>query len=240
MTVEKPIISMRDITKIYNIGGEEVRARDGASLTIHQGEFVSIIGPSGSGKSTLAQELKTSIGNGCTIINHDSYYRDFSHLPLTERALLNYDEPGIFDHDLFLSDIAALLAGKPITEKAYDFKRHLRADHNDVLIYPTDVCIVEGIHAFFDSRVCALMFLKLYMSVETDICLLRRIERDIHERDRSIDSISAQYLTTVKPMYDKYIRNYIDLADVIVRGGGRNARIVAILTGYVRDTLNQQ
>jgi len=81
------------------------------------------------------------------------------------------------------------------------------------------------------------MFLKLYMSVEADICLLRRIERDIKERERSIDSISAQYLTTVKPMYNKFIRNYIELADVIVANGGRNARIVDILTGYVRDAL---
>lgn len=199
--------------------------------------LIGICGASGSGKSTLAQELKTSIGNSCTIINHDSYYRSFSHLSLPERALLNYDEPDIFDHDLFLEDITALLGGKPITRKAYDFVRHLRADHSDEFIFPTDVCIVEGIHIFHDPRLCELMFLKLYMSVETDICLLRRIERDINERGRSIDSISAQYLTTVKPMYNKHIRNYIDLADVIVANGGRNARIVDILTGYVRDAL---
>ena len=97
--------------------------------------------------------------------------------------------------------------------------------------------IIEGIHVFYDERLCELMFLKLYMSVEPDICLLQRITRDINERSRSIDSISLQYLTTVKPMYDKHIRNYINLADVIVAHGGRNARIVAILAGYVRDEL---
>ncbi|HPF87540.1 MAG TPA: uridine kinase [Candidatus Limiplasma sp.] len=199
--------------------------------------LIGICGASGSGKSTLAQELKTSIGDGCIIINHDSYYRNFAELSFPERVVLNYDEPEIFDHDLFLSDITSLLEGRPITQKAYDFVHHLRADRDDIWIQPTDVCIVEGIHVFHDPRVCAKMFLKLYMSVETDICLLRRIERDINERGRSIDNISAQYLTTVKPMYNKYIRNYIDFADVIVRGGGRNARIVDILTGYVRDTL---
>jgi len=199
--------------------------------------LIGICGASGSGKSTLAQELKTAIGNKCIIINHDSYYRDFSHLSFSERTVLNYDEPDIFDHDLFLSDITALLSGKRITQKAYDFVHHLRADHDDIFVYPTDVCIVEGIHVFHDQRLCELMFLKLYMSVETDICLLRRIERDINERGRDIDSISAQYLTTVKPMYNQHIRNYIDLADVIVANGGRNARIVDILTGYVRDAL---
>ena len=97
--------------------------------------------------------------------------------------------------------------------------------------------IIEGIHVFYDERLCELMFLKLYMSVEPDICLLRRITRDINERGRSIENISVQYLSTVKPMYDKHIRNYIELADVIVAHGGRNARIVDILAGYVRDEL---
>ena len=132
-----------------------------------------------------------------------------------------------------------LLNGKPITRKRYDYAQHRRAG-TDELIYPTDVLIIEGIHVFYDERLCELMFLKLYMSVEPDICLLRRISRDINERGRSIESISVQYLSTVKPMYDKHIRNYIELADVIVAHGGRNARIVDILAGYVRDELSRR
>ncbi|MEA4997855.1 MAG: uridine kinase [Candidatus Limiplasma sp.] len=201
---------------------------------------IGICGASGSGKSTLASELCKAIGDGCIIINHDSYYRDHSHLPFQDRALLNYDEPGIFDHDLFLQDIKTLMAGKPITRKAYDYNEHRRADREDEFIYPAQVLLIEGIHVFFDEQLCELMFLKLYMSVEPDICLLRRISRDINERGRAIDNISLQYLTTVKPMYDKYIRNYINLADVIVAHGGRNARIVDILAGYVRDELGGQ
>ena len=170
---------------------------------------IGICGASGSGKSTLAEELCQAIGKGCTVINHDCYYRDHPSLTFEERSQLNYDEPEIFDHDLFLEDMKLL----------------------------PDVLIIEGIHVFYDERLCELMFLKLYMSVEPDICLLRRITRDINERGRSIENISVQYLTTVKPMYDKHIRNYIELADVIVAHGGRNARIVAILAGYVRDEL---
>ena len=132
------------------------------------------------------------------------------------------------------------MAGKPITRKAYDYNEHRRADREDEFIYPAQVLLIEGIHVFFDEQLCELMFLKLYMSVEPDICLLRRISRDINERGRAIDNISLQYLTTVKPMYDKYIRNYINLADVIVAHGGRNARIVDILAGYVRDELGGQ
>ena len=198
--------------------------------------MIGICGASGSGKSTLAQELCNAIGDGCTVINHDSYYRDHPNLSFEERCLLNYDEPGIFDHDLFLEDMKKLLSGEPITKKQYDYANHCRADSEE-LIYPTPVVIIEGIHVFYDERLCELMFLKLYMSVEPDVCLLRRISRDINERGRSIDSISMQYLTTVKPMFDKHIRNYIELADVIVAHGGRNARIVQILAGYVRHEL---
>ena len=198
--------------------------------------IIGICGASGSGKSTLAQELCKAIGEGCTVINHDSYYRNHPHLSFEERCLLNYDEPDIFDHDLFLEDMKTLLDGKPITKKQYDYANHCRAD-SDELIYPSKVLIVEGIHVFYDERLCELMFLKLYMSVEPDVCLLRRIARDINERGRSIDSISMQYLTTVKPMFDKHIRNYIELADVIVAHGGKNARIVEILAGYGRHEL---
>ncbi len=200
--------------------------------------IIGICGASGSGKSTLAQELCKAIGDGCTVINHDSYYRDHPNLSFEERCLLNYDEPEIFDHDLFLEDMKKLLGGEAITKKQYDYANHCRAD-SDELIVPSKVLIVEGIHVFYDERLCELMFLKLYMSVEPDVCLLRRISRDINERGRSIDSISMQYLTTVKPMFDKHIRNYIELADVIVAHGGRNARIVSILAGYVRHELSE-
>lgn len=81
------------------------------------------------------------------------------------------------------------------------------------------------------------MFLKIYMKVEPDICLLRRIQRDIKERGRDIDGIAEQYLKTVKPMFDQYIRGYVQHADTIVAGGGKNTRIADILTGYVQDKL---
>lgn len=201
--------------------------------------IIGICGASGSGKSTLAHELCAAIGKGCMVINHDSYYRDHPNLTYEERALLNYDEPEIFDHDLFLHDMQELLDGRAVTRKDYDYAQHRRNDSEE-LIRPAEVLIIEGIHVFYDERLCELMFLKLYMSVEPDICLLRRIARDINERGRTIDNISVQYLSTVKPMYDKHIRNYIDLADVIVAHGGRNARIVDILAGYVRDEMSQR
>lgn len=154
--------------------------------------LIGICGASGSGKSTLADALANRLGDRCLVIQQDCYYRDHPDLSFTERAKLNYDEPGIFDHDLLLHDMNTLISGQPITRKAYDYTQHRRAD-TDELIYPHDVVILEGIHCFFDPRLMKLMFLKLYMKVDADICLLRRIERDILERGRSIDSISGRF-----------------------------------------------
>ena len=194
---------------------------------------IGICGASGSGKSTLAHELCRAIGKGCTVINHDCYYRDHPGLTLEERSLLNYDEPEIFDHDLFLEDIKLLLDGKPITRKAYDYAQHCRADVGGEMIEPAETVIIEGIHAFYDERLRSMMDFRIFIRVDPDICLLRRVKRDIVERGREINGISEQYLATVKPMYEKYIRNYIEYADLIVAGGGKNARISDILAFYI-------
>ncbi len=201
--------------------------------------FIGICGASGSGKSTLAKSLKDKLGDRCYVLQQDCYYKDHSHLPFEARAELNYDEPSIFDHDELLADVKRLLSGQPITKKGYNYAEHRRDDSAD-LITPPDVLILEGIHCFHDPRLLELMYLKLYMNVDADICLLRRIERDIIERGRSIDSISSQYRKTVRPMFEKHIRNYIGLADVIVARGGKNARIVEILAGYVSDELSKR
>ncbi len=201
--------------------------------------FIGICGASGSGKSTLAQSVAEKLGDRCLVIQQDCYYRDHPELSFEQRVHLNYDEPAIFDHDLLLADVQRLLNGQPITRKAYDYTLHRRADTEE-LLYPRDVVILEGIHTFHDERLRDLMFLKIYMNVDPDICLLRRIERDILERGREIANISEQYRTTVRPMFNQYIRNYIYFADLIVAGGGRNARIVNILAGYLSDELTKQ
>ena len=200
--------------------------------------FIGICGASGSGKSTLAHALEEKLGTErCTVLQQDAYYRDHSHLTFEQRVKLNYDEPDIFDHDLLLEDIQQLLRGGGITRKAYNYSEHRRDDKPDEIILPTDVMILEGIHCFYDKRLTDLMFLKLYMKVEPDICLLRRIQRDIKDRGRQIDNIADQYLSTVKPMYDRWIKNYILDADVVVMKGGMNTRIVPILAGYLQNTL---
>lgn len=199
--------------------------------------FIGICGASGSGKSTLAREITRDIGASVVVLQQDSYYTNHPDMTFEERSKLNYDEPEIFDHAALYEDVSSLLSGQNIKRKAYDFSLHARCDTDEV-IEPADVLILEGIHAFYDRRLLDKMFLKLYVSVDPDICLLRRIKRDIKDRGRDIDSIARQYLDTVKPMYEKYIRNYVHEADVVVMRGGKNARIVDILNGYLKTQLS--
>ena len=200
--------------------------------------FIGICGASGSGKTTLADELAKMVRKSILIINQDAYYYDHPDMSFEERCALNYDEPAIFDHDLLLEDVRSLLAGNRVLRKRYDYPNHRRAPQLEEYLEPHDVIIVEGIHAFYDEHLRNLMDLKLYVRVDSDICLLRRIQRDINERGRAIDNISSQYLTTVKPMFDQFIRNYEQHADVIVAGGGKNAKINEILASYINNDLN--
>lgn len=200
--------------------------------------FLGICGASGSGKSTLAKELATMVNRSILIINQDAYYFDHPDLSFEERTRLNYDEPSIFDHDLLFEDVKSLLDGKRVVKKQYDYTRHRRADAQNEFLEPHDVLIVEGIHAFYDPRLRSMMDMKIYMHVESDVCLLRRITRDINERGRDIDGISSQYMNTVKPMFDQYVRNYEQYADLIVAGGGKNAKITEILAGYINNDLH--
>lgn len=195
--------------------------------------IIGICGASGSGKSTLAAELQQKLKGTTLLLNQDAYYRDHAYLPFEERVKINYDEPDVFEHDELLYDINCLKQGKSITRKAYDYVHHCRADLHNEMIAPPDTVIIEGIHAFHDERLRALMDFKLYVSVDPDICLLRRIKRDIVERGRDIVGIETQYLTTVKPMYEKYIRAYVNYADIIVAQGGKNAKISDMLAVYI-------
>lgn len=200
--------------------------------------FIGICGASGSGKTTLAEELAKMVNKSILIINQDAYYYDHPDMSFEERCDLNYDEPAIFDHDLLLADVRSLLSGKRVLRKRYDYSNHRRAPQAEEYLEPHDVIIIEGIHAFYDDRLRSLMDLKLYVRVDSDICLLRRIQRDINERGRAIDNISSQYLSTVKPMFDQFIRNYEQYADVIVAGGGKNAKINEILASYINNDLH--
>ncbi|HIQ81735.1 MAG TPA: uridine kinase [Candidatus Pullichristensenella stercorigallinarum] len=200
--------------------------------------LIGICGASGSGKSTLADELARKLRKPCVLLKQDSYYKDHPDMDFSQRERINYDEPEAFEHDQLRADLEALRAGRPITKKSYDYRQHRRCD-SDELIYPADVALLEGIHVFYDPAVRDLLDFKIFIQVDPDICLLRRVQRDIVERARHVDSVARQYLETVKPMFERYIRNYVEYADLIVARGGKNARIVDILAFYINSGMVQ-
>ena len=195
---------------------------------------IGICGASGSGKTTLAQELAGRLGKRCVYLKQDAYYIDQSTLPFEERCRVNYDEPDIFEHDALYADLLSLKDGKPITRKGYDYVNHRRADPGD-LIPAADVTIIEGIHAFYDERIRGILDMKIYIQVDPDICLLRRFTRDIRDRGRDVESVARQYIETVKPMYERHIRNYAAYADIILANGGKNPRFVDMLMLYINS-----
>ena len=196
--------------------------------------IIGICGASGSGKSTLAKALASRLEKPCVYLKQDSYYKDHPDMSFEERSHINYDEPEIFEHDVLREDLLKLKNGQPITTKEYDYTQHRRCD-SDTLIQPADVVLLEGIHVFYDPLVRDLLDFKIYIQVDPDVCLLRRVKRDLRDRGRTIESIYRQYLETVKPMYEKHIRNYVEYADLIVARGGKNARIVDILVHYINS-----
>lgn len=201
--------------------------------------IIGICGASGSGKSTLAKELEARLHKRCVYLKQDCYYKDHPDMSFEERVGINYDEPKAFEHDALREDLFTLREGKPIFAKNYDYTQHRRCD-SGVRIEPADVVLIEGIHVFYDEAVRDLLDFKIYIQVDPDVCLLRRVKRDIRDRGRSIEGVYRQYLDTVKPMYEKYIRNYIEYADLIVANGGKNARIVDILAHYINSGLIQE
>ena len=198
--------------------------------------IIGICGASGSGKSTLARELAKRLEGRCIYIKQDSYYKDHPDMTFEERERINYDEPEAFEHGALLDDLRALRSGRSITAKNYDYTQHRRCDSGE-RIEPADVVLVEGIHVFYDQGVRDMLDFKIFIQVDPDVCLLRRVKRDIRDRGRSVESIYRQYLDSVKPMFEKYIRNYVDDADLIVAHGGKNARIVDILAHYINSGL---
>ena len=196
--------------------------------------IIGICGASGSGKSTMAKALCQKLERRCIYIKQDSYYKDHPDMTFEERERINYDEPEAFEHDALRDDLIRLRRGESITEKDYDYTHHRRCDPG-YTIEPADVVIIEGIHVFYDPEVRDLLDFKIYIQVDPDVCLLRRVKRDIRDRGRSIESVYRQYLDTVKPMYEKHIRNYVEFADLIVARGGKNAKIVDILAHYINS-----
>ena len=201
--------------------------------------IIGISGASASGKSLLAKHLIEGFDNTQVVMmSEDSYYKDQPGLSKAQRDLTNYDHPGAMDHDLMAMQIEALISGQAINKPTYDFHDHKRglATHT---MKPCKVLIVEGILLFTQAHLRSLFDLKIFMDVPLDVCLTRRLQRDVNERGRDLESVLAQYQATVRPGFYSHILPSKAHADLIVPGGGENPAAIELLKARVEQLLAQ-
>jgi uridine kinase len=199
--------------------------------------IIGIAGGSCSGKTTVTQAIYDVFkDHSVVVIEQDYYYKDQSHLTFEERLLTNYDHPLAFDTDLLIEHIHALLDRKSIEKPVYDYVNHTRS--NEVIhVDPKDVIIVEGILVLEDERLRGLMDIKLFVDTDSDLRIIRRIERDIKERGRTADSVIEQYLSAVRPMHNMFIEPTKRYADVIIPEGGGNDVAIDLMVTKIKTIL---
>jgi len=170
--------------------------------------LVGIAGGSGSGKTTLARKMIEEcgkIGISGQILSLDNYYRPLDHLKFEKRKAYNFDHPNAIDSALALKHIKALRAGQPIRQPMYNFKLHTREKETSIC-RPTKLIIVEGLYTLYFPKFLDLCDYKIFVSTGMVTAVLRRVARDINERNRSIEDTKHQILTTVLPMYETYVK----------------------------------
>jgi uridine kinase len=199
---------------------------------------IGIAGGTGAGKTAVAREVAETIGEAVALVRLDNYYEELSHLPFEERTERNYDHPSAFDWELLVEQLDALLSGQSVEMPQYDFSEHDRKAET-VTVDPTGVLIVEGIFALYEERVREMLDLHVYVQTDADVRILRRIERDVVERGRDIESVHEQYLSTVKPMHERFVEPTKKHADVIIPEGV-NVRAVDLLVEKVQSELTSR
>lgn len=187
--------------------------------------FIAIAGGSGSGKTTIAQSVVDLVGRDKVVyLQQDAYYRDQSHLDFDERAKINYDHPDSLELELLVEHLDALRNGQPIERPVYDFENHTRTAETYTLV-PEPAVIVEGILLFADPALRERFDVRVYIDTEADVRLMRRIQRDIVERGRSIESVLEQYEKTVRPMHYQFVEPSKRYADLIIPEGANTGAI---------------
>ena len=196
---------------------------------------IGIAGGTGSGKTTITSAIQEGIGpDRVTLISHDSYYRDRSDLTPDARANLNFDHPDSLETELLVEHLDRLIDGNCVDIPVYDFVEHHRRNETEIA-EPRDVILVEGVLALVDPELRARMSLCIYVDTDDDIRFIRRLQRDMSERGRSVQSVISQYLATVRPMHIQFVAPSRQYADVIVPEGGYNARAIDMICSQIRS-----
>jgi uridine kinase len=204
----------------------------------HNGPLViGIAGGSGSGKTTVAQEILNRVGpDRIAYLQHDSYYKDLSGLPPTQRAEVNFDHPHSLETELLIKHVEALQDFQPVEVPIYDFSAHSRTAKT-FTVAPHGVIIVEGILIFAEPELRKLFDVKIFVDTDSDLRLIRRLQRDISERGRTTESVIKQYMSTVRPMHLEFVEPSKRYADVIIPEGGFNTAALDMVVARIEALL---
>lgn len=195
--------------------------------------LIGVAGGTGSGKTTLTQKIVSALHREqVSVLQHDWYYRDRSTIPEDERMKINYDHPNALETSLMIRDLKALKKGKAVRPPRYNFVTHTRMEGGE-LVRPTPVAIVEGILIFAVERLRKLFDLKIFVDTESDLRLLRRLQRDLLDRGRSFESAVHQYLATVRPMHETFVEPSKQHADIIVPADRQNDQAIKMIVDMI-------
>ncbi|WP_208427073.1 uridine kinase [Salinibacter sp.] len=198
---------------------------------------IGIAGGSGSGKTTVLNHILEEFGaDPIAILDHDAYYHDLSHLSREKRAQFNFDHPDALETSLMREHLDRLIEGEAIEKPVYDFTTHTRHDETET-VEPRPVIIIEGILVLAESALEERMDIKIYVDAADDIRLMRRIRRDMQERDRSIEGILRQYERTVRPMHLEFVEPSKREADIIIPRGGHNEVAIQMVMSRIQELL---
>jgi uridine kinase len=201
--------------------------------------LIGITGGTGSGKTTVADQIINKLGDSnIAIIQQDSYYKDQSHISFEERKETNYDHPFAFDTDLLIEQLTNLLNWQAVEKPVYSFTRHTRTGETKE-VDPKKVIILEGILVLENERLRDLMDIKVYVDTDNDVRFIRRLLRDIEERERTMESVIDQYLNVVRPMHQQFVEPTKKYADVIIPEGGYNEVAIDLLVTKIKTLIEE-
>ena len=200
---------------------------------------IAIAGGSGSGKTTIAQSVVEIVGSDLvSLIQQDAYYRDQNHLTFDERVSINYDHPDSLENELLVRHLEQLRSGRSIERPVYDFATHTRTDQT-VALEPVAVIVVEGILVLAEPELREQFDLRIYIDTDADMRLIRRLQRDIVERRRTVEAVLSQYEETVRPMHLQFVEPSKRYADIIVPEG-YNPGAVGTVTAMIQHFLAER
>jgi len=202
---------------------------------------IGIAGGSASGKTSVAEILRREFDDtkSVIIIRQDDYYKNQSHMPFQERLKTNYDHPFAFDNDLLVEQLDQLIAGQKIEKPTYDYVNHTRSTVTEV-VNPADVIVLEGLFVLEDEEIKKRLDIKVYIDTDADIRFIRRLNRDVKERGRTLESVCDQYLKTVRVMHDAFVEPSKKYADVIIPEGSHNNVAIDLLVTKISSIISPE